>query len=280
MSLTMDDRDGFIWFDGKLVPWRESRMHVLTHALHYGSAVFEGERIYDGRVFRLVGPQRPPDQLRQPARLRPAVVARGDRRGDARRREGEQSHVRLHPPDRLARLGGAGRVGASARRSISPSRRGPRRAASRCRRATPASTSPWRSTAGPSPETAPGHAKVAGLYVICGIEKDRALKAGFDDALMLDWKGRIAEIDRRQHLPGDRRQAGHADAAQLPRRHHAPRGDGHGEEARLDGRGARRDAGRTGPGERGLPVRHAPPRSCRSARSTSITTRPARWRGP
>ena len=53
MSLTMDDRDGFIWLDGKLVPWRDSRMHVLTHALHYGSAVFEGERIYDGRVFRL-----------------------------------------------------------------------------------------------------------------------------------------------------------------------------------------------------------------------------------
>jgi branched-chain amino acid aminotransferase len=49
----MDDRDGFIWIDGKLVPWRDSRMHVLTHALHYGSAVFEGERIYDGRVFRL-----------------------------------------------------------------------------------------------------------------------------------------------------------------------------------------------------------------------------------
>ena len=45
--------DGFIWLDGKLVPWRDSRMHVLTHALHYGSAVFEGERIYDGRVFRL-----------------------------------------------------------------------------------------------------------------------------------------------------------------------------------------------------------------------------------
>src|SRR4030095_15920236 len=53
MSLSMDDRDGFIWLDGKVVPWRDSRLHVLTHALHYGSAVFEGERIYDGRVFRL-----------------------------------------------------------------------------------------------------------------------------------------------------------------------------------------------------------------------------------
>ena len=53
MSDNMADRDGFIWFDGKLLPWREAKTHVLTHALHYGSAVFEGERIYDGRVFRL-----------------------------------------------------------------------------------------------------------------------------------------------------------------------------------------------------------------------------------
>jgi len=49
----MHDRDGFIWLDGRLVPWRDTRVHVLTHALHYGSAVFEGERLYDGRVFRL-----------------------------------------------------------------------------------------------------------------------------------------------------------------------------------------------------------------------------------
>src|SRR5882757_9561298 len=53
MSANMEDRDGVIWCDGKLLPWREVKTHVLTHALHYGSAVFEGERIYDGRVFRL-----------------------------------------------------------------------------------------------------------------------------------------------------------------------------------------------------------------------------------
>src|SRR6201991_2700479 len=53
MSDNMADRDGFIWLDGKLVPWREATTHVLTHALHYGSAVVEGERIYDGRGFRL-----------------------------------------------------------------------------------------------------------------------------------------------------------------------------------------------------------------------------------
>src|SRR5688572_290875 len=53
MSRPMDDRNGFIWLNGRLIPWREARPHVLSHALHYGSAVFEGERIYEGRVFRL-----------------------------------------------------------------------------------------------------------------------------------------------------------------------------------------------------------------------------------
>ena len=48
-----DDRDGLIWFDGKLVPWREAKVHVLTHALHYGSGVFEGERAYSGEIFKL-----------------------------------------------------------------------------------------------------------------------------------------------------------------------------------------------------------------------------------
>src|SRR5260370_39082816 len=66
MSLTMADRDGFIWCDGDILPWREVRTHVLTHALHYGSAVFEGERINDGRVFRLAAHSA---RLRNSARL-------------------------------------------------------------------------------------------------------------------------------------------------------------------------------------------------------------------
>ena len=47
------DRDGVIWFDGALVPWREANVHVLTHGLHYASAVFEGERAYGGEIFKL-----------------------------------------------------------------------------------------------------------------------------------------------------------------------------------------------------------------------------------
>ncbi|MEK7245973.1 MAG: branched-chain amino acid aminotransferase, partial [Pseudomonadota bacterium] len=48
-----DDRDGFIWLNGRMGPWREAKLHVLTHALHYGSAVFEGERVYGGKIFKL-----------------------------------------------------------------------------------------------------------------------------------------------------------------------------------------------------------------------------------
>ncbi|HNQ92843.1 MAG TPA: aminotransferase class IV, partial [Alphaproteobacteria bacterium] len=52
--IPFDDRDGFIWFDGALVPWREAKIHVITHGLHYGSCVFEGERAYEGQIFKSV----------------------------------------------------------------------------------------------------------------------------------------------------------------------------------------------------------------------------------
>src|SRR5947199_10528759 len=51
--IPFDDRDGFIWYDGRLVPWRDAKLHVLTHGLHYASCVFEGERVYGSKVFRL-----------------------------------------------------------------------------------------------------------------------------------------------------------------------------------------------------------------------------------
>ena len=50
---TFDDRDGWIWLDGEMVPWRDARVHVLTHALHYASSVFEGQRAYNGQIFKL-----------------------------------------------------------------------------------------------------------------------------------------------------------------------------------------------------------------------------------
>ncbi len=192
MSLTMDDRDGFIWFDGGLVPWREVRMHVLTHALHYGSAVFEGERIYDGRVFRLSAHSA---RLINSARLldydlpwtreqideatRAVVAANGLRSGYVRPIAWRGSEV----------LGVSG-IGTAVHLAIAPWDREGKLSIQARASGIKVTMAKFRR---PSPQTAPGHAKAAGLYIICGIEKDRALKAGFDDALMLDWQGRLAE---------------------------------------------------------------------------------------
>ena len=72
---TYHDRDGWIWFDGKLVPWREAEVHVLTHALHYASSVFEGQRAYNGKIFKLDEHSAAPAQQRRAARLRDPVDA-------------------------------------------------------------------------------------------------------------------------------------------------------------------------------------------------------------
>src|SRR3954454_18536444 len=66
LQATFDDRDGWIWFDGELVPWRDARVHVLTHALHYASSVFEGQRAYNGEIFKL---NEHSERLRKSAKL-------------------------------------------------------------------------------------------------------------------------------------------------------------------------------------------------------------------
>ena len=73
---SFDDRDGWIWFDGKLVPWREAEVHVLTHALHYASSVFEGQRAYNGEIFKLNEHSERLRRSARAARLRAAVVGR------------------------------------------------------------------------------------------------------------------------------------------------------------------------------------------------------------
>ena len=192
MSATMDNRDGYIWIDGHLTPWRDVRMHVLTHALHYGSAVFEGERIYDGRVFRLAAHSA---RLIRSARLleydvpwtrvqieeatRAVVKANGLRSGYVRPIAWRGSEV----------LGVSG-IGTTVHLAIAPWDQEGKLSIQARDSGINVTMAKYRR---PSPDTAPGHAKAAGLYIICGIEKDRALNAGFDDALMLDWKGHLAE---------------------------------------------------------------------------------------
>jgi branched-chain amino acid aminotransferase len=192
MSLSMADRDGFIWLDGKLEPWREAKMHVLTHALHYGSAVFEGERIYDGRVFRLAAHSQ---RLINSARLldyelpytREELMEAT--RAVVKANKLEAGYVRP-VAWRGSEVMGVSGVGTTVHVAIAPWANEGKLSVQARDAGINVTMAKYRR---PSPESAPGHAKVAGLYVICGIEKDRALKSGFDDALMLDWKGHLAE---------------------------------------------------------------------------------------
>ncbi len=192
MSLTMDDRDGFIWLDGKLVAWRDSRMHVLTHALHYGSAVFEGERIYDGRVFRLAAHSA--RLIRSANLLDYDLPWSREEIDEATRAVVKANNLTAGYIRPIAWRGsevlGVSAIGTTVHLAIAPWAQEGRLSVQARDAGINVTMAKYRR---PSPETAPGHAKVAGLYVICGIEKDRALKAGFDDALMLDWQGRIAE---------------------------------------------------------------------------------------
>ncbi len=192
MSLSMADRDGFIWLDGKLIPWREARTHVLTHALHYGSAVIEGERIYEGRVFRLSAHSA---RLINSARLLDYDLPWTREQID----EATRAVVKANNLDsgyirpiawRGSEVMGVSAIGASVHLAIAPWVQEGRLSVQAKPGGISVTMAKYRR---PGPEAAPGQAKVAGLYLICGIEKDRALKAGFDDALMLDWQGRIAE---------------------------------------------------------------------------------------
>jgi branched-chain amino acid aminotransferase len=192
MSLAMDDCDGFIWLDGRLVPWRDSRIHVLTHALHYGSAVFEGERIYEGRVFRLAAHS---TRLVNSARLLEYEIPWTRQQID----EATRSVVKANSLQsgyvrpiawRGAEVMGVSAVGTTVHLAIAPWAQEGRLSVQARDAGIKVTMASYRR---PSADFAPGQAKVAGLYIVCGIEKDRALKAGFDDALMLDWKGDLSE---------------------------------------------------------------------------------------
>ena len=155
-----DDRDGHIWLNGEMVAWREAKVHVLTHALHYGSSVFEGER-YDGRIFKSTEhSQRLIDSGRILGFEVPYSVGRARcRQGGRGRQDGLQGL--LCPPGRLA-----GRS-----RWVS----GPAVAHHRRDRGVEwgAYYSDLRLTRAiydrPAPNTAPVHAKAAGLYMICTV---------------------------------------------------------------------------------------------------------------
>ena len=193
MSLTpFDDRDGWIWLDGGFTPWREAKVHVLTHGLHYASAVFEGERMYGGEVFKLTEHT---ERLFNSARILdfeiPFTVAAVEAATLATCAKNGLTDCYIRP----IAWRGSEIMGVSAQ-------------ASRIHLAIavwewPSYFDPqikrrgieltWAKYKRPSPETAPTASKAAGLYMICTLSKHAAEREGFADALMVDYRGYVAE---------------------------------------------------------------------------------------
>ena len=187
-----DDRDGFIWYDGKMVPWRNAKLHVLSHGLHYASSVFEGERVYGGRIFKLTEHT---ERLANSADILGYALPFSNADIDRACEEVCRANTIVDGYVRPVAWRGSEMMGVSAQTSrihlaiatwawpsyFSPEAR---------MKGIKLKTSKWRR---PSPETAPVHAKAAGLYMICTLSKHKAENDGFDDSLMLDWRGRVAE---------------------------------------------------------------------------------------
>ncbi len=187
-----DDRDGLIWYNGDLVPWRDANVHILTHGLHYASSVFEGERVYDGEVFKLTEHS---ERLVTSARLMDfeipysaaeidsatrAVVA-ANRIGD-----GYVRPVAWRGSEMMGVSAQQNRINLAIAAWVWPSYFDPEERL----RGIRLQISKWRR---PNPETAPVQSKAAGLYMICTMGKHAAEAEGYQDALMLDWRGRVAE---------------------------------------------------------------------------------------
>ena len=189
---TFDNRDGWIWLDDRMVEWREAKVHMLTHALHYASAVFEGERAYGGHIFKSEDHSR---RLRDSARMLDFEVPASVAEIDAAKAEVLKGNHLVNGYVRAIAWRGSEMMGVSAQHNtihlgiaawdwpsyFDPAQRmkGIRLDIAEYRR--------------PDPATAPALAKAAGLYMICTISKHRAERRGYADALMLDWQGRVAE---------------------------------------------------------------------------------------
>jgi branched-chain amino acid aminotransferase len=184
----MDDRDGVIWLNGKLVPWREAKVHVLIHSLHYGNAVFEGCRIYNGKVFKLTEHSA---RLIRSAKMvaydLPYSVDELDAATKLVVAENKLDSGYVRPLAwRGAEVIGVSGKGTKIHVMIAAFPWG----AYYDQKAIKLVTSRWKR---PSPESSPAGSKAAGLYIICTLAKDEALDSGAQDALMLDYKGRLSE---------------------------------------------------------------------------------------
>ena len=190
--IPFDDRDGSIWFDGEMVPWRNAKTHCLSHGLHYASLVFEGERVYSGRVFK--GAEHTA-RLRTSAKMLDFDVPVYDDALETAKHEVIKANNIVDGYVRAFCWRGSEMMAISAQQTTThlaiaawewPSYFDPEIKM----KGITLDIAKWRR---PAPDSAPVHAKAAGLYMICTLSKHEAEKKGFQDALMLDYRGYVAE---------------------------------------------------------------------------------------
>ena len=190
--LPFDNRDGYIWLNGKFVEWRHANVHVLNHGLHYASCVFEGLRIYNGKIFKL---DEHIERLFNSAKIldldipfeyyevvditKEIIVKQNVSDGYVRPVVWRGSEMMA-----ISAKNGSTNIAIAAWEW--PSYFSPKKLLEGIK----LNVSKWLR---PSPESAPTDSKAAGLYMICSLSKHEAEKLGFDDALMLDYRGYIAE---------------------------------------------------------------------------------------
>ncbi len=189
---SFDDRDGFIWLDGALVDWRDARVHLLTHALHYGSAVFEGERCYNGRIFKSTEHSQ---RLIRSGQLLDMEIPWTTAQIDAAKEAVLQANGLTDAYIRAIAFRGAGdemgvaSLGNPIRLGIACWASGAYYGDAKVKGAK-LDIAKWKR---PSPDTIPSEAKAAGLYMICTMSKHAAMAKGYSDAMMLDYRGYVAE---------------------------------------------------------------------------------------
>lgn len=192
MAAAYDDRDGYIWMDGKMIPWRDANVHILTHAMHYASSVFEGERAYNGKIFKS---RQHSERLKRSAQMIDFEVPYTVDEIEAAKVEVlaasglQDAYVRA-----IAWRGAGEDMGVASARNpvrlaIAAWEWGAYYGDAKMKGAK-LDISKWKR---PSPETIPSHAKAAGLYMICTMSKHAAEAKGCSDAMMFDYRGYVAE---------------------------------------------------------------------------------------
>jgi branched-chain amino acid aminotransferase len=192
MAGAYDDRDGKIWFDGEMVDWRDAKVHILTHGLHYASSVFEGERCYDGKIFKS---REHSARLLRSGELIDMTIPWSVDQIEAAKYDVLKANGFTNAYVRAVAFRGAGED-----MGVSSSRNPVRLAVAAWEwgnyygdakfQGAKLDISKWKR---PSPETIPTAAKAAGLYMICTMSKHAAEAKGCSDALFMDFRGYVAE---------------------------------------------------------------------------------------